>query len=202
MLIGVLDDIKWNEQNPNTFFHKIINFVSEGGLFVNVADIPFYFAYDSRLERIIDTTQALLLGSEIDGHLRIVATRPYFLTPLASKLSLQIVGRDDGLQASINDIIGVRGMIGTGAGIIVTRRVITIESNVESCVQAVRVVEGDNRFVSPLVFVKYGSGDFLLSLPWINDEAHDLSNKRAIKTAVCLLTLKRLFEHRNHHVIP
>jgi hypothetical protein len=46
------------EKNLSTLtsFKHIIKYVRSGGIYVNISDIPFYYAYDINLDRRIDTT--------------------------------------------------------------------------------------------------------------------------------------------------
>lgn len=46
------------EKNLTTLssFKKIVSYVRKGGIYVNISDIPFYYAYDINLDRRIDTT--------------------------------------------------------------------------------------------------------------------------------------------------
>jgi len=65
---------------------SIFLYVKNGGIFVNIADIPFYYAYDKNLNRRIDTTP--LIGS-------LSLTRSFFDTLLSKKLQVFVLGLVD-----------------------------------------------------------------------------------------------------------
>jgi len=167
---------------------KIINYVREGGLFINVADIPAYWAYNSDLKRRLDIAEAIYSISPSGADLQIISTRPFELVPLAKTLGLRIFGSNEGITQSLSKILGKNAVSVTA------KRAVIVESNVESCLDMVQgeYYDGKQHNVSSLFFVKYGDGDFLLSLIWINDENHDQKKKKAIRDSISKLILDKL----------
>ncbi len=45
---------------------------------------------------------------------------------------------------------------------------------------------------TPFFIASYGEGDFLISLIWINDSAHEQQMKDLLKNAIPLLTMTRV----------
>jgi len=176
---------------------RIISYDGGGGLFVNVAGIPSYYAYNSMLKRFVDTTQAVFASDVDKGVLSLIVTRPFQLTPLMQEMGLQVVSFKSGFACNINEILGRSGMVGLHEGQLTLRRAVLIESNMDSCIFRLEVNMGDKKqYVTPLFFASYGNGDLLISLVWINDEYHDDSNKRALKYAISKLMLTKLNERK------
>jgi hypothetical protein len=187
------------ERNVRRFstLHKIISYVSFGGLFLNVAGIPSYYAYSSPLRRFVDTTQAIFSGDVTGGTLSLFVTRPFQLTPLMQELSLQIVSFKSGAICSINSLLNISGMVGLHNGQLTLRRAAILEANTESCIPPLQVnLGGEKKLMTPLFFVKYGEGDFLLSMFWITDDSHDICNKNTIKMILVKQMLLRLNERQ------
>ena len=69
-----------------------------------------------------------------------------------------------------------------------------MESNVVSCTNPTRLryIDGNIYDMSALIFVKYGEGDFLFSLIWINDPAHSQQAKDSIRDAISKLIVDEL----------
>jgi len=168
------------ESDLKTFatLDKITDFVSEGGVFVNVADIPCYYAYSSKLLRKLDTIRPIYLPITTQSGVAIQQVRPFEQSPLPKELGLQILNLDNGQQVDL--------MLALGRRVLVTfRRATLVERNVEPCTIPVLIPMGDNvTKVAPLFFAKYGEGDVLVSLIWISDSAHTQTEKDAIRDAI------------------
>ncbi|MDI6691518.1 MAG: hypothetical protein QME50_06630 [Candidatus Bathyarchaeota archaeon] len=78
--------------------------------------------------------------------------------------------------------------------IIKSERLVIVESNVTSCIPTSKqlYMDGNTYDFSALFFVKFGEGDFLFSLIWINTKYHDQKAKEAIRDAICKLTMDKL----------
>jgi len=171
-------------QNLSTL-EKIVNYVREGALFINVADIPSYWAYNPDLHRRLDIASAIYGVSATPAGLQIIATKPFELSPLMKKLGLRVLGFPKGIQLTVTT---------KTPPIIKSERVVIVESNVTSCIPTSKqlYVDGNTYDFSALFFVKFGEGDFLFSLIWINTEYHDQQAKEAIRDAICRLTMDKL----------
>lgn len=171
-----------------TSLRKVINFVREGGLFVNVAGIPSYWAYNLDLRRRLDIAQTVYGAIQTGGSVQIFSTKPFELTPLAKELGLRIVGTDSPFGVDLAKILGRKTHC-----IIICRRFAIVESNTETCSPTISLLYPDGKpyDMSPIFFVKYGKGEFLISLPWIQDSTHSASQKEWLRDAICELTVQR-----------
>jgi len=168
---------------------KIVNYVREGGLFINVADIPSYWAYNPDLHRKLDITSPIYGASVTPVGLQIVATKPFELTPLMKKLGLRVLGFPKGIQQNLQSVVTTKI-----SSIIASERLAIVESNVMSCIPTSKqlYIDGNTHEMSGLFFVKYGEGDFLFSLIWINTAYHNQQAREAIRHAICKLTIDKL----------
>ncbi len=145
------------EHDVKTFrtLDRIFSYVNERGLFVNVADIPGYWAYSRLLDRRIDATPAIY-----DVNMNPV--RHFQLTPFMEKLRLTVVGteRSDlfNWRAEFTQGVGELGEIGS----IEVRRVAVVERNVEPIIEP-KELDHQTK-ATPLFFAYYGEGKFLISL--------------------------------------
>jgi hypothetical protein len=172
-----------------TTLKKILDFVKEGGIVVNVADIPSYWAYSPTLHRRVDATPSVYVGAPVVSGVQIASLRPFDLTPLMKELSLRCLNEDQGIQISLNNIVP-----GTNPNVTLRRRVV-VESNVESLANAPQITTPTSKIdTSPLFIVRYGEGDFLISLIWINDSTHTPEMKELIKIGISTSILTRIVE--------
>ena len=158
---------------------KILEYVGEGGLFINVADIPGYWAYNSKLDWIFATPpQTYLLGTK---------TPPFSSVPFMQKL---------GLALSVCNIENTHlrdwdGKFEERYGFRVPRklrvdRAVVIEKNVEPIMQPKTI---DNKRVTPVFLVKYERGRFMVSLPPLDNTLNEQGNFMKEKLARILLDI-------------
>jgi len=161
---------------------KILNFVREGGVFINVADVPSYWAYDQNLRRKLDITSPIYVIKDN----QIASIRPFELTPLIKELGLRVLNIT--LQQDLNQFSKSKVDI-------VSRRIAVVESNLETSIPTKTTPPNlGNLETSALFTVKYGEGDFIFSLFFINDETHSQKAKDIIKNAISKITLNKLRE--------
>lgn len=92
------------------------------------------------------------------------------------------------IKQDLNPILGSPEQI-----ILKASRVVGLESNVDSCMPPVKLTIGaESRDVSQMVYVKYGNGNFLLSLAWINEPLQQKSTQELIISSLARLTLNAL----------
>jgi hypothetical protein len=180
---GVYPELDLN--NLSTL-EKIVNYVREGALFINVADIPSYWAYNQDLHRKLDIASTVYGVSTTTAGLQIIATKPFDLGPLMKKLGLRVLGikpKDIQLTATTKTL-----------PIIKSERIAIVESNVTSCIPTWKQLynDGNTYDFSALFFVKLGEGEFLFSLIWINARYHNQQAKEAIRDAICNLAMEKL----------
>jgi len=169
---------------------KILVYVREGGLFVNVADIPTFWSYNPDLRRRLDTVETAYGQVQDESGVKIFSFKPFELTPLIKELGLRIASQPQGIQSNLDQILGIT------TESITSRRVAVADPNVTTCVNTTRLpyMDGSSYDMTPIFFVKYGEGDFLISLVWINDSDHDQTRKDIIKKTICKLTVDKLIE--------
>lgn len=149
---------------------KILKFVYEGGIFLNISDIPTYYAYNAKLRRKVDTTKPILSVNE-NG--QIVQRRLFQLTPLMRELGLSVLNVPETSQ-NLNKY----GLTETS---IFTERVAILESNIESFIP--QTVFGKTN-TSSFFDVPYGDGHFIFSLMFLSYSKHNQTAKNTIKVAI------------------
>jgi hypothetical protein len=147
---------------------RIIRYVREGGIFVNVADVPTYWAYSDLLKRKVDNTPSTDLPISQGGMISIIPLRPFGRTPLIRQLGLQVINTEKNSPTQMLDsILSIKDIAYS------VHRATLLESNVESCVPPFTLQGADTkREASSFVRVQYGSGYILLFLGWINDSSN------------------------------
>ncbi len=151
--------------------NDIMRYVKDGGLFANVADMPGYWAYSAVLRRRLDTTPPVYAGlSGSTGEFAIVSTRPFDLTPFMQKLGLRVFNTENHddlvkwkaeFEKRFSDSIEQATELYIG-------RVVLSERNVVPILMP-RMTK-DKQSVTPLFWVKYGEGMFLISLVFLVDQ--------------------------------
>lgn len=168
---------------------KIKNYVANGGLFVNVSDVPTYYVYGLTLKKITDNTPALYDTISSGKKVNIVEYRPFSNTPWIKELALRIVTFDSGTQCNV-ELASDGGFSQFTKCWITYRRAVAIDSNVESCIEPLSVVVYDNSLriqhgsqnydISPIFYVNFGKGHFLISLAYLDDEFHTRDDSIAL----------------------
>lgn len=180
------------EQDLKSFptLEKIINYVREGGLFVNVADIPTYQAYDANLKRSLDVTEAIFGMVIVNGTLQPVSSRPFELSPLPKALGLRIGGARDSTVWTVS----LKKVLGEKAPDLAFTRAAIVETNVDPCVEPIdlQYVDGNNYKMTPFFFAKYGEGEFLISLAWFDLNSSTKAAKDVLVTAICKLAIHKV----------
>jgi hypothetical protein len=172
-------DIKNSES-----LNKIFNYVSEGGTFINVSDIPGYWQYNPKLKRMLDATPPIYYGVE--------AIRKFELTPFMERMGLKAYNTE---RAPVHDwkvefVEGFNALNKAGMQIKV-QRTIAVEKNVKPIIKPIRV-EGIGE-MTPLCLVYYGKGIFIISLPGINRKRNpeNIELKRIIPQVLSTLIMER-----------
>jgi len=123
---------------------NIFDYVRNGGIYVNIADIPFYYAYERNLKRRIDTTP--LAGDFLQ-------VRSFLQTILTRKLHCFVFGLTAGKDFD------------TGIW-----RVIELTDNTNNFFHKEIVISEDGKKYSPFLAIPYGRGYFVFSTLMINKE--------------------------------
>lgn len=165
--------------------NKILHFVKEGGVFVNIADIPSYYAYDLKIKRRLDLTQAIYLSQNN----QVTVVRPFELTPMVKELGLRVFGVIPPQPQSFNSF-------SQKAPNIVTERIAFMERNTNSLIPPIQW----QGFPSSSFFeAKYGDGDLILSLIFLTHTTHNQQAKDTIKDAIVQSTKNNLRQKMSLH---
>lgn len=123
--------------------NNIFDYVRKGGKYLNIADIPFYYAFDESLKRRIDTTP--LAGDySLD--------RSFFQTLLTKKLHCFVYGLLSGEDFD-NDIT----------------RIISLSENTKNFFdKRIKIINSDLEY-SPSLAIPYGKGHFVFSTRQLNE---------------------------------
>jgi hypothetical protein len=194
--------------------HTILNYVLHGGLFVNVADIPFYWAYDSQRAVFYDLAKYShqLTPTEyiIDGNtLRLEAWSlrsfgPFPETPFLSEVKVNMINTEGGgggppchdLTTKDNSLnIRKLHQIAVNRAAVVDR-LSQYESaaplhrgRVESIVEE---IDKKGQALTPLCYVNFGKGRFLISLAFLDSRSQQEQSKEQISSLLRELILKSI----------
>ncbi len=150
--------------------NKILNYVNERGLFVNVADIPGYWAHNLLIKRRLDTTPPIYgIDRTLDGKILISPIRPFELTPFMEKLGLRVLNIENSELSRWNiEFEDKFNRIMEDIDEIKVHRVVAVERNVEAIIKPKRLSQIG--VTTPLFFVNYGDGKLLISLVFFDKE--------------------------------
>jgi hypothetical protein len=148
--------------------NKIFDYVNEGGMFVNVADIPGYWAYNPLLRRRLEITPTIYgINQRPDGGMAIIPVKPFELTPFMERLGLRVLNTERVPIFNWNTE-WVSRPDKTSESMKETRvhRAVVVEKNVEPIIKP----KGEKGLgsLTPFFFVNYGEGKFLISLLFID----------------------------------
>ena len=141
-------------------FDDILFFVKNGGIYLNIADIPFFYAYDKNLNRRLDTTPLF-------GDFRPLST--FVQTLLTRRLHIFVLGLVSG-QAYNKGI----------------RRVIQIPSPENNLFNQDVQVDNLPGIYSPVVKIPFGKGYFIFSTLHLDINNLEECLMRIIEAAVIL----------------
>lgn len=165
--------------------NKIFDYVSEGGIFINISDIPGYWQYNPKLKRILDATPPIYYG--VTPH-DVEAIRKFELTPFIKRMGLKAYNTE-GTPVHDWKVEFTEGFSNLNkAGMqLKVQRTIVVEKNVKPIVKPVSV-EGIGE-MTPLCMVYYGKGIFIISLSGINKKRNpeNIELKRIISQVLSRL---------------
>jgi hypothetical protein len=170
-------------------YKKLLEYIRLGGLFVNVADIPTYWAYNPRLQRMLDRTPAVygMAGGEVrffhrvplmqELGLRVRNVEKLGSPPWPPVWPVQMAPRYRGCSTSIATLLASRAVI--------------VEGNVEAVIEPTKVGEDH---MTPLFFCHYGEGRCLISLSFLNG---GYSSNSPLKGMISKLVIHQLTNRRS-----
>jgi hypothetical protein len=145
-------------------YGKILEYVRRGGLFVNVADVPTYFAYNPRLKRMLDRTPAYYdSGTEL---------RPFKRTPLMEELGLSVLNVEHAHEPQrwLLRMAPKYADFAPGVATYLVRRAVTVTKSIDPVLLPEASEEEE---LATMFFCNYGEGRCLISLSFLSDDAHD-----------------------------
>lgn len=162
---------------------KVMSFVREGGIFINVADIPGYWAYNTKIKRKVDTTPPVFYV--INNSLRM--NRLFISTPLLKELGIVV----DNVTANptIENFTQFMPNIN-----VYSERVAHVESNMTTYIPNNRRNRID---LSSFFSVPYGEGDFLFSLIFLKSQQHTQQARETIRDAIVTCLIRLITEKKN-----
>ncbi len=162
---------------------KILNYVKDKGLFVNISDILGYWAYDPLLKRRLDTTPTVYGVDKRDGQLLFIPARFFERTPFMEKLGLRVSPVNNELWDVT--FAGEFSSLATNMSQVKVFRATAVEKNV------VHIMEPKRENLTPLFKVMYGEGDFLLSQLSLDEGANS-----AVKGVLANIIVKLIQEKK------
>lgn len=138
-----------------TSLNIIFQYVRNGGIYINISDIPFYYAYDKDLNRRIDTTP--LAGDYSTD-------RSFLKTILTKRLNHYVFGLTSGIDFN-------EGVL----------RVIQLSTTSENLYVKDILLENDSGKYSPVVKIPYGNGYFIFSTLRITKDNLEQNITRVLK---------------------
>ena len=143
--------------------NKIFAYVREGGLFVNTADVPGYWAYNPFLKRRLNATPLIFSITKILGDIFPVYERHFEFTPFMEKLGLRIMNLQyNELSKWSVEFETKFNKLKENMEEIQVYRAVIVERNVEAIIKTKRFGQTDE--ITPFFFVNYGDGKFLFLL--------------------------------------
>lgn len=143
--------------------NKIFNYVNESGLFINVADVPGYWAYNPFLKRRLNATPAIYGISKILGGIFPTKEMPFELTPFMEKLGLRILNLQYGELCKWDvEIENIFGSLKENIDHITAYRAAIVERNIQPIIRPKKFSQ--NEEMTPFFTVSYGEGKFLMLL--------------------------------------
>ncbi|MFW6116444.1 MAG: hypothetical protein ACOC6F_01835 [bacterium] len=175
----------------NSTLDRLFSYVADGGLFLNVADIPGYWAYSLQLRGPLAAVQPTwhAVRREV-GETGLIETRPFDAVPWVQRLGLRIRGR------ATQDTLLVEPewehIVRESLPQVYIHRIAAVRHHMQPVAMRAFGTE------SPVFLVPYSEGHFLLSLLCLSHKHQPVARDR-LKTLVVDLLLdevERLVQRR------
>jgi hypothetical protein len=152
--------------SENRTVSKILSYVREGGLFINVGDIPGYYVYNIPAKKILHAATPIYFMRP-DGNLDY--DRPFELTPLLKEVGLIIRKIEQTEITNEWEMVPQNKYLDKipNIGKLRVHRAVIVEKNVESIVSKKELAD---KQYSPIFITDFGNGKFLFSLLFLNHE--------------------------------
>jgi hypothetical protein len=143
-------------------YQSLLSFVRRGGLFVNVADLPTYYAFNPLLRRSIDRTPAIY---EKTGGEHRLFTR----VPLLEELGIR-VWNSEAMGSTVSNFQLNSNFASCGPSqlpLVVSRLAKSTGINLDPVLSPEKIDDGG--LLTPLWMCRYGEGQVLASLSFLNE---------------------------------
>jgi hypothetical protein len=202
--------------------NTILDYVLFGGLFVNVADIPFYWAYEPQREVLYDLVkyshQYVPVEYESDGNILRLKSEymqsfgPFAETPFLSEVKVNVINTETVKNREIEPLccsLKLKdGSLKTKElSRVAINRVAVIDrrseyesmpaletGRVESIVEE---IIKDGQLITPIFHINFGKGRFLVSLAFLDYDKQSDEAKEQITSLLCELILKGIWHRRS-----
>ena len=170
---------------------KIFDYVSKGGIFVNTADVPGFWAYNSKLERKSVAVPAIHHVKEGSGGLSINSFTLVGFSPFVQKLGLNVNPWEKQEKVKWQDVVK-HGTERFQEEIDTMRidRIAGVERNVEPILTLLTGEKSQGDKLTPLFLETYDSGIFLISLIYQNSK--DNPNNTKIKDILSIVLIQAI----------
>ena len=173
--------------------NKIFQYVQEGGVFVNVADIPGYWAYHPMLGKRTETAPPIFDFETEGDRRRLRVERPFSVVPWMKRLGLNVAAVETVFQEPADFLFDAQFQPVTGFKISGVRlhRAAIVDENIEA-VHRVAVLDeaGQHRELASIFWVVYSEGSFLISLVSLSDQSGTVKDE--LRKALASLILSKL----------
>lgn len=195
--------------------NTILDYVLNGGLFVNVADIPFYWAYDPQREILYDlmkhTYQYIPSEYESDGQLlrlkslQMQSFGPFTETPFLNEVKVYVINTETVQNGEIKPSYHCLKLKDESLSIkeirsVAINRVALVERRTEykdtKRLEAGRVqsvveeIEINEQLRTPICYINFGKGRFLVSLFFLGYDKQLEQAKEQVISLLCELVIK------------
>lgn len=189
-----------------TVMRSILHYVREGGMFVNVADMPFFFPYDKEKEILCcpTRTEAVHFYKKIIHNLQLLtglkqceSPFPGYDSPFSRQVMVDIVATTlrsleprEPVSSPMRASLKLKNKDLTLTDVAIHRG-IACTNHVESIVEELEWEEGGGIIpLTPFCYIHFGKGKFLISLVWLDQQPEDIREK--ITNLLCDLVIKEV----------
>jgi len=170
--------------------NSIFQYVQEGGLFVNVADIPGYWAYHPVLRKRTETAPPVwdVVAQDV-----VRPVRPFTVVPWMQRLGLSVSNVEAVFREPVDFVFdtGFQSVTGSKIPGVRLHRVAIVEENMEA-VHKVTMADlaGQHKDLASIFWVLYSEGSFLISLVSLSGQSESV--KEELRKVLTSLILSKL----------
>lgn len=185
-------------------FNTMLNYVLNGGLFVNVADIPFYWAYDPQRGILYDLVKFTHQYEPQEG---ILSFGPFTETPFGSELKVRVINTETKQNGEIepncqslklkDKSVNIKGLdsVAINRAALIDRRTeykAAKPLEIGRVLSVVEELEINGQLYTPICYVNFGDGRFLVSLLFMGYDKQSEQVKDKVTSLLCKLMMKEL----------